>query len=135
MTPLQQQIRNRLNELVTELKELKFGCDVRVISGNGLSQGTILERFAEQYIVWLWDSEGLIVYVNRNEIEILGTPPTLQDVLRVVAEQIHSISFAVTNEHLIFDGKKFGKESYDLTKGALDQSQEFLEWLWDIIKP
>ena len=83
-----EEIRKKVIEANPEIAELKFGCEVRAPRGNSMSQGTVLEQVGEKFVIWFWDSEGDIAWFRKNELEIIGRPLNIQDILLVIGSNV-----------------------------------------------
>jgi hypothetical protein len=140
---IQQQAADRVYELIPELKELSFGCEV---IEDKVKQTVI------KYVHTKYDSDCGEVYTTEHPTEfhkkwryyendsfkIIGHPIRLADILRAINK--HSSDFMVVSENGSFLKRTAPKEyekmgEYDFTKdNLLEQSDEFCEWLLKILK-
>lgn len=73
-------------------------------------------------------------FINFQTKEILGIPPTLQDVLRAINQSRSEICYGITDSGN-FSGERdtFLAVRYDLTKPLSEQSEETLDFLLEVI--
>ncbi len=159
-----EKIRERLNELIPSRLKLKVGCEFEVIdegvwhfSGHWTNPKSPIRYENEGYMLvkhgmgWSGhECETKEVYtvsdgndVQNENIKVLGTPPTLQEVLLALAKTPHIYDVEVevctagyTNKPIRceivarWDTSENGVPTrilYDLTKDLKDQSEETLQ--------
>lgn len=128
------QLRQLLTERLPHLKELSFGCEIKL---RDFDQNHIFltEYIGDQrfYTEHIYDET---IYSFENGVyipEIIGHPPTLQDVLLVIDIKRSGIETAYRTKSAGLD-LPFCEETYDLTKPLADQSDETLLALIELIK-
>lgn len=161
-----EQIRKRIVELVPELLELKEGCWIfneQAIEFDGCVEvdleGKLIEVNEDKEEVYYlvryenpYNDEDLQHWLSKEEIqEILGTPPTLQDLLLAIDRTFESPSnfqIDATGYIRLYDSAYYTKKSngmsgdfeiprYDLTKSLkenIEQSPEFAEFISNLLK-
>lgn len=78
-----EQLRTRINELLPDRLRLEFGCEVETDKGE---RATLISYAGEQDWSTYRDADGLIAsdeHIGRPKV-ILGTPLTIEDVLRAL---------------------------------------------------
>lgn len=152
-------IRERLNEMIPERLKLKFGCEVRLFS-DYIDTATVLwgecvqckkhkgnlqedcyqecelvegcELYANYYGENESTTEPYSVFVPKEKLEILGTPPTLQEILLaldLVSADIIKIS---ANMMRIEVNEKVA--IYNLSKPVKEQETSTLQAIYELIK-
>lgn len=131
-------LRERIAELVPEVKELKFGCEVFV--QNYVMSVTIIEdKRGRAYVPeseepntdFLGLANSLVYFNEKHIIKILGTPPTLADLLLAIQTKKyidHSNNLSTLTLTYIND------IHYDLSRPLFHQSEETLLALIKILK-
>lgn len=126
-TPEQKQrLEDKIREGVPESMELKFGCKVT----DGVS-GYIV-NFVDPNCVHFCLGNAEELGIVRREWQILGRPLALQDVLIALPDnlvQVHLSNPIV----LIVDIYNKKEAQYDLTKDYHHQSEEFYEFLYQLL--
>lgn len=136
-----EQIRKRINELVPELLELKFGCEVKVyVDGEYTCIRPIQYLDYSDTLGIEWECEeyevSTIQEMQSDELcflEILGTPPTLQDLLLAIERNQPNVylGFELRNTYLELI------EDYYLTKSLkenIEQNPELAEFISNLLK-
>lgn len=125
MTPTTQKLRSLINKACPDLLELRFGCEVATLDGvrtvlwvTGRPEGSVMALdVCRQFLGFKWN----------DEITILGTPPTLEHLLRALHQKEHYLTPSMDNILKITIGTV--NVMYNLTKSPLEQSQEVQEAL------
>lgn len=136
-----QQILERIREVLPELKELKFGCEVRFYDEDGGSiDGVIVERNHQGKIKVQDQEDGEINWCDGSDVDsIIGIPVQLNDLLRVIEMNQKEIEMSLYgNIFHIGHYEKPNKEGY-YSKGfynlslSVEQNLEQNEGLREII--
>lgn len=139
-----QTLRTRINKHCPHLMELRFGCEVvtKVPIGNDLYNTRVLDVVDEK--LWL-DGGKMLVQSTKDVIkEVLGIPPTLQDVLRAsrlsntpsIQIDMSGFLYRVAEspvDHPLSTAWEVGPR-FDLTKPLSEQSKETLDFLLSVIE-
>lgn len=132
------ELEARIREAVPESMELKFGCEVETISEAGfLNYGTILKTEEREN---RYGKKKLFYYVFSDEIgarwipkvginRILGRPLGLADVLIALQKEFYELNLSLEN----YAGVSTVLEIYDLTKDYHQQSEEFYQFLHNLL--
>ena len=131
---LYEAIRARLNEMFPERLELKFGCEVEV-DGEVLRLATQNNSAYDAISFHAFDEIGnrrTQYCISKDNLNILGTPVALQEVLRAVLPRtLDTQPAAGLHLHLCTDNCCI---DFDLTKPISEQSPDTLQAVLDIIK-
>lgn len=140
-------LREKMNELLPERLELKFGCEVipyRREYEKGVQPLTILdvrnvnEMRGTTCEVYKKNENGVgnVSYESHLDLRILGTPVTLQEILRVLPFQEYTTETYWSDDNSLriyffanFSGGRDSKVTFDLTLPVSEQSVETLEWI------
>lgn len=135
-------LRTKMNDLIPSRVELKFGCEFKNIDNGEVFVQLEGLRCTEKsfpmglYLKDIFEADGI-------PLEILGTPVTLQEILRVFANEpnmwsIWSDAVTFDTPHLLIMKRKDHENdpdydkpqcAIDLTLPVSEQSQETLEWI------
>jgi len=138
---IQQQLCNRLYELLPHKKELVFGCIV--VDKNSKEQFYVVRSGDEDegFDMTLASNKTLYLYQASSKdtnIEIIGSPLTLSDVLMAIKQLAEKKSEELNSTVPIVEYiEKTIKEvvcKWDLSKTADEQSDEVCEFLLSILK-
>lgn len=123
-----EKIKRAVIKAVPEVMELKFGCKVQThIYPSYPIELTVFRKEYKTGVVSCLDKENELCYLSENDIEILGRPITLADVLIVVRK----VGYDSTEEWQWTLSNIL--DSWNLTKTLEDQSEKTLEFLAGII--
>ena len=135
MTKLQQ-VRAKIIEAVPEIMELKFGC-------RGMYKKTISCDFiglsAAGNFIWTWQTGKYALnktLKNLNDVEILGRPIRLADVLiAIVASSMYDgFGIEMLSGTVSFSHANGGYAKWNLHKDSLDdQNEELVDFLHTIL--
>ena len=126
------QITNKVVESVPEIMELKFGCNI-VVAGiandnPGCEKDIVVDSRIENECV----RTGYFGNVPINDIqEILGRDIALEDILQMKDTPKSLGSTREENAMRLYD---FIDKYWQLSKPLHEQSEECLEFIWEIIK-
>jgi hypothetical protein len=127
MKTIQEQLAERIYEILPHKKELEFGC--KVILNNNL-QKTVFATYDDKNRVKLCDYEPL-EYTYRIK-EIIGQPLRLADLLVATGFENFGNSPDITEkEEVLWDIMNMYNLSQD---NILSQSDDFCEWALQILK-
>ena len=132
MKTIQEQLAERIYEILPHKKELEFGC--KVILNNNL-QKTVFATYDDKNRVKLCDYEPL-EYTYRIK-EIIGQPLRLADLLLAVGQKSNVKVNGLGGLSLFFNGKweDVAMPRYNLSQdNILSQSSDFCEWALQILK-
>jgi hypothetical protein len=131
MKSIQEQAVERVRELLPELKELSFGCEVEGEYETGF-------RFISKQVAdkpfYIEKGESCTRFLDEDEVKIIGHPVRLADILRAIDKKYRGDFFATQASNGWFH---FGKvrSFYNLADDNLmSQSPEFCEELLKLIK-
>ena len=135
---IQQQLANRVYELLPEMKELRFGCVVtfnrkKAIYVNSFTGHDYL-HFPDEHLPPQDIGKDLIL----NKVEVVGLPLGVAEVLRAIGKNRDGNYISVGDDGILFNGEKFATENrlaWNLsTDNTLEQSDECCEFLLSILK-
>ena len=123
MTKEQKTIK-KIQELVPEIMELKFGCKVKYIKTDdpGFKNKTtlIIRKIDKDFVSWEYG----VLKIDR--LEILGRDITLEDVLLAIVKKLTFKAWYQYNlNHLI--------KIWQFNKPFQDQSQECKDFIGDLL--
>lgn len=138
-----QEIRKKINEACPELLKLEFGCEllVKFIDGK-LDINTIVKKSGKDCIAISSKGYFTTYYDLQHSNDILGKPPTLEHLLRTIKikEDLpknfkNNFIFADGSIGEIFDSMEYYVKdfSYNLTKPPLEQSEEVINFIYQLI--
>lgn len=138
MTYTYQQLRTRIAELVSDIKKLEFGCEVKFKTGS--PKGRVVQLECEDKV----DSVNILIddsycdWFNVEDIEILGRDPSLADVLRATGklnEILYIDAYGNFLDYKIIDDELLlNSHRWDLSKPLSGQSQRTLDFIGELIK-
>lgn len=129
---MNKQLQTRIGELLKkDYFKLEFGCVI--IGKDGKDLGVYLYRhITGKYYSYNKDIDEAF-WFNPDEGKILGTEPTLQDVLLAIKDTFDEIGF-IENSKLGFYNATYGIEiKYDLTKSLFNQTDEVKQQLLELM--
>ena len=141
MPQLKTKIEERIRELVPELQELKFGCEVRL----GLL-GYILNRknYHKNWLCYPINEENdHQCLISQEEIDldktftIIGSPIHLEHILMAIEKAKPQYKNNEFPDWITYFGYLILNlvAIYDLSKSFADQKEETYQFLWSIITP
>lgn len=132
-----QKLRDRINELVPELKGIRFGLPVKYKGVEGIfcTVGNKLDRWN---IHLKGNSSAKQVDTRDEDFEILGRPIQLADVLRAIGgKHPYHLKWHATAAYFVFNAgteKRDFKMEWNLSASLSGQSPEVWQFLLDILK-
>jgi len=151
------ELRTRINKHCPHLMELRFGCELKVEDDDarlGPEVGKFI-RVDDKDGKDIWADvavlrQGIVEGGSRYRVlegayikEILGIPPTLQDVLVAMQNNIDAMYSIMPSSMVKWEGVFVTmdningiemRDKYDLTKPLSEQSEETLDFLLEVIK-
>lgn len=144
-------LRQRRNELIPEALELRFGCEVENLEEGGVEvvchtdpdtmpkPGVYTNKTHPLYQASYRFTSG--EYTDGYVYKILGTPVTLQEILRMMNVKSSGHYYAIgsdggfvdiTGEPAFLIGKNATEVNADLTKSPEEWDAEILEWILQV---
>lgn len=126
---IQQKCAERIYELLPHKRELEFGCELED-GGNFpiicINSNTFIYKGNSEML----DTQDVLDWIELRDIEIIGQPIRLADVLMAIGKDELELLF---NDDVLVVSRIVSM--YNLEKdNILDQSDEFCELLLDLIK-
>ncbi len=138
------EIRDILNKRFPDRLELKFGCEVQKSKQeyfSGITDKDIYTIYTTSgYKLHCLDCNMNVYhsYIKGEIAKILGTPPTLQEILRAIhftAQTTTKDDKAIDSTGMFRDADSGGRLfQYDLTLPLQEQSEETLQSIYELIK-
>lgn len=143
---LQEQVANRIYELLPEKKEISFGC--KVVTDEGYFRNVLEIEYEEDsdtpYKILVGANIiGFMEWCSIKDVEIIGHPIRLADILRAIekvrqtTEDYEGVAVRTNGEILFINYSDYteGLAEYNLSKdNILEQDTAFCEFLLEIIK-
>lgn len=152
MNTTTRKLREKINEACEELLRVKFGCELETedggilvtCTGSSSSRGTLcVDENGWRYYAYIIEEQWKLspnMGKEEQDVKILGTPPTLEHLLRAIRDKSVGNTFSFTGRQLEVVVSKNALENerkrisgYDLTKSPLDQDEETTKALVELL--
>lgn len=142
MKTIQQQLADRIYELLPEKKELEFGCEITQIHFGKISSHVITTHCTSYAAESYWNTADGEKVNDEDIVGVKGQPLHLADLLLAIQEANPLVNYAIdiTGEMIISEGIYRHNyvstlNNYDLSRdNILNQSDEFCEFMLRILK-
>ena len=131
----QQKLTEYIQKEIPEIMELKFGCEI--LNEVGIKE-MVISYFFHEFKGYgkVKTLEGGSYHFDSKDTEfkeIIGRPITLEDVLRVIEKNRDYVTINLIEDYLLFQSQKFGTKSWKLGLPLDQQSEETINFLWDLL--
>ena len=138
-----EQLKEIIIKAVPEIVRLKFGCRIsRKLEGNKWIESTCLTGIYNQnddnhYLLVYEGGTNKELFLDFEEIKIIGRPITLEDVLKAVGDKLDGLTFysmrAALGQYVSFVSKEFDVD-WQLGQLLSSQSPKTLSNLLKLLK-
>jgi len=138
MPTLQQQLANKIYEILPHKKELSFGCKILYSTLSGYPQSEIvltglhLIKDNKLFLPVGFDGEMCIGKID----EVIGQPLRLAELLLAIDKELHNeVGIEFLSGCLSFSHKEYGYAKYNISNdNILSQSDEFCEFCLGLLE-